>query len=110
MKRLISDAVQLRAAPTEEQVKAAALTGSALTAIAPTEREVRDALARLSRQLEDLREEASRKYGRTFSAIEWDQGEVSSFIPLGPARARIVIANDGEISLRGMMVIRSDNA
>lgn len=90
--RLLSTAVQIKPAPTHEQRLAAALSGQSATAHVPTDTEMRDALAQLVRDLEDMR------LARTAGGEEWTVVD-GSFAPTVNTTA------EGEVILRGGIII-----
>lgn len=93
MRRLLSDGVQIKAAPTSLQRQQAALAGKALAVYTPTESEVRDAMGRLIRALEDMR--------RARGYSEWTV-EDGSFNPT------VIVTAEGEVVLRGGIIITRD--
>ena len=82
MKRMLSTAVRFRGPLTDIEK----LAGK--TVALPTESEMRDAIARLVRDLEDMR----------IARGGWDLVEIVPF--------RTVVAEDGSIVLRGGLIIR----
>jgi hypothetical protein len=91
-RRLLSAAVQIRPGPTQQQRELAALAGNTLTAQMPTDSEMREALAKLLRELEDMR------LARTAGGAEWTVEE-GSFAP------HPQITPEGEVLLRGGIII-----
>lgn len=92
-RRLLSTAVQIKAAPKETERMAAILGGSALTAYQPTDSEVRDAIGRVTRDLEEMR------LARTDGS--WTATEEFGF--------NINVTHEGEVVLRGSLVIERAN-
>lgn len=90
--RLLSTAVQIKPAPTHEQLLAAALGGQRATALTPTDAEMRDALAQLVRDLDDMRA------ARTAGEEGWTVVD-GSFAPTVNTTA------EGEVILRGGIII-----
>jgi hypothetical protein len=88
--RLISTAVQIKAAPTEQDRLNGILAGASLVVAQPTETEVRDAMGRLIRGLEEMR------LARGYS--EWTVQD-GSFAP------NVVVTAEGEVVLRGGIII-----
>lgn len=95
MRRLLSDAVLVKAVPKPAPIEGltGTLPGMSLTATMPTETEVRDALARVCRSLEDMRQ----KRGEG-----WEPGEFGFPEPGQPPRLQKT--RDGYY-LRGTLVI-----
>lgn len=91
-RRLLSTAVQIKAAPSQTERELAALRGTAMTAYQPNDAEMRDALARLIRELEDMRQQ------RTAGGAEWTVEE-GSFDP------HVNVTAEGEVVLRGGIII-----
>lgn len=89
-RRLLSDGVQIKAAPTQREREIAALKGQTLTAEMPTETQVRDAIARLVKSLDNMR--ISRGYS------DWTV-EDGSFNPT------VVVTAEHEVVLRGGIII-----
>lgn len=92
---LLSAAVQVKAAPSAAQREAAALTGQALTVYTPTHDEMMDAVAKVKRELEDL------KVAKGYSSWieDWDAAE-SGLRPFATA--------EGEVGVRGYLVVKED--
>lgn len=88
-RRLLSCAVQIKAAPDEATRLAAIIGGSPLKAYQPTESEVRDAMGRVSRDLEEMR------LARTDGS--WNATDVFEFA--------VNVTHEGEVALRGTLVI-----
>jgi len=84
MRRLLSCAVQIRPAPSQAQI----LTGMAATASMPSESETRDAIAKVTRELEDMR--IARGEG-------WTATDEYTFTPF--------VTPEGEVGLRGALII-----
>ncbi len=89
-RRMLSTAVQVKAAPTEAVRNAAILGGTALTAYQPTDSDMRDAIGRLTKALEDMRLE------RVAGGAEWEA------VDLGYG---INVTHEGEVVLRGNLTI-----
>lgn len=90
---LLSSAVQVHAAPSQAAREAAALAGTALTAYVPTHAEMMDAVAKVKRELEDL------KVAKGYSSWieDWDAEE---------AGLRPFTTAEGEVGLRGYLVVK----
>lgn len=93
MRRLLSTAVQIKAAPTESQRLAAILAGQSATAHIPTEAEMRDALARLVRDLDQM------VLART------DGGTTGWAVVDGSFDPQVNVTHEGEVVLRGGIII-----
>lgn len=91
-RRLLSTAVQIKAPPTQAQRLMAAAAGQQLAVYTPTEDDMRDALARLVRDLEEMRQ------ARTAGGAEWTV-EDESFAPT------VNVTAEGEVILRGGIII-----
>lgn len=89
---LLSAAVQVHAAPSAAQREAAALAGTVLTAYVPTHAEMMDAVAKVKRELEDL------KVAKGYSdwTEDWEADE-SGLRPFTTA--------EGEVGVRGYLVV-----
>lgn len=89
-RRLLSCAVQIKAAPTEAARMSTILGGQALMAYQPTESEVRDAVGRLTKDLEEMRQQ------RTAGGAEWEPVELNYGVN---------VTHEGEVVLRGSLII-----
>jgi len=85
---MLSAAVEIMPPPTQAAITAAALGGSELRAYMPTQSEVRDAMLRVIRELEDMR--VARGYS------DWATGGFD---------INLQNNSDGSCSLRGNLVI-----
>ena len=90
---LLSAAVQVKAPPTASQREMAALRGQTLTVYTPTHDEMRDAVAKVKRELEDL------KVAKGYSGWtdDWDAAE-SGLHPF--------TTPEGEVGVRGYVVVK----
>ncbi len=89
MKRLLSTVVRVKAAPSVAQRAMAKLAGREAALLQPNEREVRDALGRVTRSLEDMR----LKRGSDWAGIDGSFGW------------RMQATDEGEVVLRGWLAI-----
>jgi hypothetical protein len=92
---LLSAAVQVKAPPTAAKREAAALMGVTLTVYTPTHAEMMDAVAKVRRELEDL------KVAKGYSSWteDWEATE-SGLIPF--------TTPEGEVGVRGYLVVKED--
>ena len=91
-RRVLSTGVQVRAARSQAARERAILAGKSATVSLPTDKEMREALARLIRDLEDMR------IARTAGEAGWAVME-GSFAP------QVITTAEGEVVLRGGIVI-----
>ena len=92
MRRLLSTAVRVKAAPTEAERTAAILGGSPLKAYQPTDAEIRDAMARCTRELDDM------VLARTAGGAAWEPDMASLSYDVS-------VTAEGEVALRGSVII-----
>ena len=92
MRRLIRDAVQVRAPWTDAQLLALDVS---LTMDMPTEDEVRDAAAKLQRQMQDTVQ------ARIGASGGWTVGDLTT---------RMISLDRGEVCLQGVVIIERADA
>lgn len=88
-RRLLSTAVQIKPAPSEAARRMAIFAGTALTPYVPTDSEVRDAIAKVTRDLEDMR--------RARTDGSWEATDQFAF--------NTNVTPEGEVVLRGSLII-----
>lgn len=93
MKRLLSDAVKVRSAPSEAVRVAAILDGHGATAYTPTEAEVRDAMQRLAASMQEM------VAARIAGAAGWEVGDL---------QVALNTTAEGEVTLRGFLLLTRD--
>lgn len=98
MRRMLSSAVQVRPPFSQREREIAALVGKTLAVQMPTESEVRDAMARLSRMLDDDLAALRGKTGRDWEVVEFG-------FPVPGMPPRLLNLEGGEIAIRGTLIV-----